>query len=64
MSPETIERIEPIINTVGTAGGIEYADAYLKDNDARFVFSFIRSAMDVGAVAANYVELENAERKR
>ena len=62
MSPETIERIEPIINTVGTAGGIEYADAYLKDNDARFVFSFIRSAMDVGAVAANYVELENAER--
>ena len=62
MSPESIERIEPIINTVGTAGGIEYADAYLKDNDARFVFSFIRSAMDVGAVAANYVELENAER--
>ncbi|MBF82800.1 MAG: FAD-dependent oxidoreductase [Actinobacteria bacterium] len=62
MSPETVERIEPIINTVGTAGGIEYADAYLKDNDARFVFSFIRSAMDVGAVAANYVELENAER--
>ena len=62
MSPETVERIEPIINTVGTVGGIEYADAYLKDNDARFVFSFIRSAMDVGAVAANYVELENAER--
>ena len=62
MSPETVERIEPIINTVGTVGGIEYADAYLKDNDARFVFSFIRSAMDVGAVAANYVELQNAER--
>ena len=62
MSPETIERIEPIVNTVGTVGGIEYADAYLKDNDARFVFSFVRSAMDVGAVAANYVELENAER--
>ena len=62
MSPETVERIEPIINTVGTVGGIEYADAYLKDNDARFVFSFIRSAMDVGAVAANYVELLNAER--
>ena len=64
MSPETVERIEPIINTVGTVGGIEYADAYLKDNDARFVFSFIRSAMDVGAVAANYVELENAERAK
>ncbi len=62
MSVETVERIEPIINTIGTLGGIEYADAYLKDNDARFVFSFIRSAMDVGAIAANYVELESAER--
>jgi glycerol-3-phosphate dehydrogenase len=62
MSPEAIERIEPVVNTIGTIGGIEYADAYLKDNDARFVFSFIRSAMDMGAVAANYVELENAER--
>ena len=62
MSAETIERVEPIVNTIGTLGGIEYADAYLKDNDARFVFSFIRSAMDVGAIAANYVELESAER--
>ncbi|MDG1845458.1 MAG: glycerol-3-phosphate dehydrogenase/oxidase [Acidimicrobiales bacterium] len=62
MTPETIERIEPVVNTIGTIGGIEYADAYLKDNDARFVFSFVRSAMDMGAVAANYVELENAER--
>ena len=62
MSPETVERIEPVINTIGTKGGIEYADAYLKDNDARFVFSFIRSAMDVGAIAANYVELITAER--
>lgn len=62
MSPETVERIEPVVNTVGTKGGIEYADAYLKDNDARFVFGFIRSAMDVGAIAANYVELTSAER--
>ena len=62
MSPETVERIEPVVNTLGTKGGIEYADAYLKDNDARFVFSFIRSAMDVGAIAANYVELVSAER--
>ncbi len=64
MSAETIERIEPVVNTIGTVGGIEYADAYLKDNDARFVFSFVRSAMDMGTVAANYVELENAERSK
>ena len=31
--------------------------AYLIDNDARFVFSFVRSAIEAGAAAANYVEL-------
>ena len=62
LSAESIERLEPVINTTDVRGGVEYADAYLKDNDARFVFGFIRSAMDVGAVAANYVELEAAER--
>ena len=50
------------IDTEGVRGGIEYYDAYLKDNDSRFVFSFVRSAMDVGAAAANYVELVDAER--
>ena len=62
LSAESIERLEPVINTTEIRGRIEYADAYLKDNDARFVFSFIRAAMDVGAVAANYGELINAER--
>jgi glycerol-3-phosphate dehydrogenase len=60
MSPEKIEAEEPIINTSDVRGGIEYYDAYLKDNDSRFVFSFVRSAMDVGATAANYVELIDA----
>lgn len=62
LSAESIEQLEPVINTTSVRGGIEYADAYLKDNDARFVFGFIRAAMDVGAVAANYVELVSAER--
>ena len=43
-------------------GGIEYHDAFLIDNDARFVFSFVRSAIEAGAAAANYVELVSAER--
>ena len=48
---------------VSTArGGIEYHDAYLVDNDSRFVFSFVRSAIEAGAAAANYVELVSAER--
>jgi glycerol-3-phosphate dehydrogenase len=62
LGPGKIETEEPIIDTSGVRGGIEYYDAYLKDNDSRFVFSFVRSAMDVGATAANYVELVEAER--
>lgn len=62
LTPEKIEALEPVVDTSNVSGGIEYYDAYLKDNDARFVFGFIRSALDVGAVAANYVELLGAER--
>jgi glycerol-3-phosphate dehydrogenase len=63
LSPEKIEALEPVVNTEGAVGGIEYYDAYLPDNDSRFVFSFVRSALDVGATAANYVEVVGAERK-
>ncbi len=63
LTPEKIAAIEPVVNTDGALGGIEYYDAYLPDNDSRFVFSFVRSALDVGATAANYVEVVGAERK-
>ncbi|MCB2224940.1 MAG: FAD-dependent oxidoreductase [Actinobacteria bacterium] len=56
-----IAREEPVVDLEGVRGGIEYYDAYLKDNDSRFVFGFVRSALDVGAAAANYVELVDAE---
>jgi alpha-glycerophosphate oxidase/glycerol-3-phosphate dehydrogenase len=62
LSADKIKAEEPIVDTTDVRGGIEYYDAYLKDNDSRFVFSFVRSAMDVGATAANYVELVAAER--
>lgn len=62
LSAKRIKAEEPVINTADVRGGIEYFDAYLKDNDSRFVFSFVRSAIDVGATAANYVELVRAER--
>ena len=54
---------EPIINLDGCDGGFEYSDAYLHDNDARFVWNFVRSALDQGAVAANYVESLGAVRE-
>ncbi len=62
LSQEKIEKEEPAIDTTDVAGGIEYRDGILIDNDARFVFSFVRSAIEAGAAAANYVELVSAER--
>jgi glycerol-3-phosphate dehydrogenase len=62
LSTDTIEAEEPVIDTSSVRGGIEYRDAYLIDNDARFVFSFVRSAIEAGASAANYVELVSATR--
>jgi glycerol-3-phosphate dehydrogenase len=62
LDPERIKAEEPAIDTSRALGGIEYHDAYLVDNDSRFVFSFVRSALDAGAAAANYVELVSAER--
>ncbi|MCA1825392.1 MAG: glycerol-3-phosphate dehydrogenase/oxidase [Myxococcales bacterium] len=53
---------EPIVNTAALDGGFEYSDAYLHDNDARFVWSFIRSALDRGCAAANYVEAVGSSR--
>jgi len=63
MTPETIKQREPSIDTSNAAGGFEYSDAYLYDNDARFVFNFVRSSMNYGCVAANYVESLDAVRK-
>lgn len=62
LTPDRIAAEEPAIDTSRARGGIEYHDGILVDNDARFVFSFIRAAMDAGATAANYVELVSAER--
>lgn len=57
-----IKAEEPVINTDLAQGGFEYSDAYLYDNDARFVFGFIRSALNAGCIAANYVELVDSAR--
>lgn len=62
LSKATIEREEPVVGTARYAGGVEYSDAYLYDNDARFVFQFVRSGMERGCIAANYVESLGARR--
>jgi len=46
-----------------SVGGVEYSDAYLPDNDARFTFHFIRAAWRYGAQAVNYVESVGSRRE-
>ena len=62
LTKRTIAREEPIVDLTRSDGGFEYSDAYLHDNDARFVFNFIRGALNYGCVAANYVESLGAQR--
>lgn len=58
-SKETNE-IESLINENGLKGSVRYDDALLIDNDARFVWDFVRNAIDHGAVATNYVSMKDA----
>jgi alpha-glycerophosphate oxidase/glycerol-3-phosphate dehydrogenase len=60
LSAATIKANEPEINTRNAAGGLEYSDCYLYDNDARFVFNFVRASLDFGCATANYVGVEEA----
>ncbi|MEY4578503.1 MAG: Family ership [Pseudomonadota bacterium] len=62
LSNKDIAREEPRVAERGP-GGFEYSDAYLVDNDARFVFNFIRSALDHGAIAANYLNALGSKRE-
>ena len=61
LSKRDIERDEPVVELSNATYGLEYSDAYLVDNDTRFTFGFIRSAMDHGAIVANYVQSLGAE---
>lgn len=56
LSRRDIAREEPVVDIKEVVGGLEYSDCYLPDNDARFVFRFIRSSMSAGCVAVNYME--------
>lgn len=60
LSARGIAKAEPVVKTETAKGGIEYYDGYLPDNDARFVWNFVRTARDLGATTLNYVELQSA----
>ena len=62
-SVSRLKQLDPVINTSNVQGGFEYSDCYLHDNDARFVFNFIRTAMNYDCIAANYIESLGSKRK-
>lgn len=61
LTKQTINEMEPMVNMDAVSGGVEYSDCYLPDNDARFVFYFIRSALNHDCAVANYVEATGSE---
>ena len=61
LSSAQIKALEPVIDVSNAQGGFEYSDAFLHDNDARFVFNFIRTSMDNGAIIANYVKADSSK---
>jgi len=61
LSPVQINQEESMVNTSNSIGGVEYSDAFLYDNDARFVFNFIGSAIDNNCKAVNYVESKGSK---
>ena len=63
LSVANLHAEEPVVREDRTDGGFEYSDAYFHDNDARFVWTFIRTALDHGAACANYVESTAARRE-
>lgn len=58
LSRRQLHAEQPLINVDASVGGFEYSDAHLVDGDARFVFGFVRAAVEHGAVALNYAKVE------
>lgn len=59
LSRRQLKREQPLINVEASVGGFEYSDAHLVDGDARFVFGFVRNAVEHGAVALNHARVQN-----
>lgn len=58
LSRRALKQREPLVDVQDAVGGVEYSDCYLHDNDARFVWNFVRRARRFGAEVLNYVSVE------
>ncbi|HET9554844.1 MAG TPA: glycerol-3-phosphate dehydrogenase/oxidase [Anaeromyxobacteraceae bacterium] len=61
-SLDDMAREEPLVARDLLDGGFEYSDAWLPDGDARFVWGFVRAALDHGCAAVNYAEALGSRR--
>lgn len=55
-----IAKLNPQLNLESVKGAIQYNDAILLDNDARFVYEFIKTGDSFGAKVLNYAEVISA----
>lgn len=53
--------LEPRLSQDRLRGAVRYFDGILPDNDSRFVWDFVQSAISLGANARNYTRLESAK---
>ena len=61
LSKRQIRALEPALDLTEVAAGFEYSDCYLENNDARFVFRMVRTAVRHGATTANYLSASSLE---
>jgi len=62
MTAAAIEAEAPVVDTSRSRGGIKYGDAYLPENDSRFVLQFALQAAACGATVLNHTEVRSLER--
>jgi len=60
-SNSSIKKINPLLNLDSAKGAIQYNDAILLDNDARFVYEFVKTAERNQAKILNYAEVLSAK---
>ncbi len=60
-STTQIRKLNPLLNLDSVNGAIQYNDAILLDNDARFVYEFVKTGAKLGAKVLNYAEVTDAK---
>lgn len=61
VSKKKLQSYEPAMALDNSVGAFEYSDAYLYDNDSRFVLNFVKKANEHGGIVTNYMSCEFAE---